>query len=78
MNKTYKYLGDCRRLRDAGHEEEWQHMMKNHYPIDIDTFVSACDIVTMLEPDNLTKEDYTEGLCEFISSDPGSNFYSSR
>lgn len=63
------FLGPCDRLRMAGGEELWQHMMLHRQPISIDRFATECRLETLLEDD--------ETLEDFIASDPESGFYSS-
>lgn len=68
-NRQYIYLGQCDRLRMAGYEDLWQHLMHSREPLSLEEFELACEVETILDED--------ETLEEFVMGDPDSGFYRS-
>jgi len=72
--ESYRYLGQCDRLRMCGDEDSWKGMMSQKQPISKEEFIAMCDMSALLDPDE-TADSFIDN---HIAADPsGTGFYTS-
>lgn len=76
------YVGHCRRLRDAGFEQEWHQMMLEKHPVSFDEFLSVVtpeefERDTDYNPYELAAQDHTFGAYVSVWGDQPCVFFQS-